>query len=86
MENNDNIGKWSIIYIKIPISYLPLNNYYQIVPHHTTKNRLISINKRGGGETKMISTKNIDIVKTSDNIDELTDYLSELRKENEKNY
>jgi len=77
-EYNHDTLLYSIIKITKPLAYMDDKYYYQIVPYNKTKNDKIYINKGSSGH-KTISTENIEIIKTSSNLDELTHYLSYLR-------
>lgn len=73
--------QYALIEILIPIGYMSLPYYFQIVPLHQTKENKIQV-KLGSAGSKTISTKNIKILKVfnSNQIEEMNTYLKELRK------
>jgi hypothetical protein len=72
--------EWSegtaIIRINISMRYMDPANYYQAVPYHATKDRMIYI-KKGAAGHKSISTKNIEVLKVfpSTEVDNINNYL-----------
>lgn len=71
---------YAIIEILIYMAYMLPKNYFQIVPFDRLSDRLISV-KKSRGEPKMISTKNIKVIKTfmKGQEDEMNGYLDRLR-------
>lgn len=80
LTTEDDTSKLAVIEILIPIAYLNPKDYFQIVPYHSTKERLISI-KKGSAGSKSISTKNIKVLKVFDKSqhDAMKQYLDSLR-------
>lgn len=79
------MSKTAVIEILNPLAYMDEKYRYQDVPLHALDNRLVYIRKGSSGN-KMISTKNVKIIKVFDNNDRegIENYLLTLRNKNIK--
>lgn len=75
---------YAIIEILIYMAYMPPKDYFQVVPFDRLSDRLISV-KKSRNEPKMISTKNVKVIKTfmKGQEDEMNGYLDRLRNSQE---
>lgn len=83
--NEDHHNEYAVIEITKPLSFMSLDYYYQAVPLWKTKEDTIYI-KKGPSGRKTISTDNIKVLKTftSDQEDEMNEYIKSLRNKNNK--
>jgi hypothetical protein len=76
-------NKTAVIEIMIPLAYLNDKYRYQDVPLHALENRMVYL-KKGASGNKMISTKNVKLLKVFNREDRegIEKYLDELRNNN----
>jgi hypothetical protein len=76
-------NKTAVIEIMIPLAYLNDKYKYQDVPLHALENRMVYL-KKGASGNKMISTKNVKLLKVFNREDRegIEKYLDELRNNN----
>jgi hypothetical protein len=83
ITENDN-PDYAVIEILIYMAYMPPKGYFQVVPFDKLSDNLISV-KKGSAGSKMISTKNVRVLKTfmRGQEDEMGTYLNNIRNSQE---
>lgn len=83
MEYINNEFKTAVIEIMIPLAFFDDKYKYQDVPLHALNQRMVDV-KKGASGHKMISTKNVKLLKVFDSDDKegIKSYLNELRNKN----